>query len=323
MRVRLIPVALVAVGIFILSWAALSKGWRGSGENVAFCADCLGYVRDVDTMFQKNTGAWANSQFFRYALDKSCRGRVLITGRCLQYRRRLLKKPAIFMAQLDSPYEAYSTSQGRRSGIQRRQNLEICYTLFKMLSKIRNAASLKGGDPISSEIYLDLVTKTASEFSLNPNQRDGFLKAQWSWTMGAPLSNDNKYLKYVPPPEIRCQIYGYIFEPDRASIVSQSERKVEGSSREGSGLNYFIDNYGHVTRLHPAQPCFMSLPRAGPGFIIVPITTPIAHFSTQIEEALLILCGRQVTLQEIERASANVSRYMVYPQSYADQQTVR
>ncbi|GAT29896.1 hypothetical protein RIB2604_03102300 [Aspergillus luchuensis] len=124
--------------------------------------------------------------------------------------------------------------------------------------------------------------------------------------MGAPLSNDNKYLKYVPPPEIRCQIYGYIFEPDRASIVSQSERKVEGSSREGSGLNYFIDNYGHVTRLHPAQPCFMSLPRAGPGFIIVPITTPIAHFSTQIEEALLILCGRQVTLQEIERASANV-----------------
>ncbi|BCS00627.1 uncharacterized protein AKAW2_50968A [Aspergillus luchuensis] len=106
MRVRLIPVALVAVGIFILSWAALSKGWRGSGENVAFCADCLGYVRDVDTMFQKNTGAWANSQFFRYALDKSCRGRVLITGRCLQYRRRLLKKPAIFMAQLDSPYEA-------------------------------------------------------------------------------------------------------------------------------------------------------------------------------------------------------------------------
>ncbi|GAT29897.1 hypothetical protein RIB2604_03102310 [Aspergillus luchuensis] len=34
-----------------------------------------------------------------------------------------------------------------------------------MLSKIRNAASLKGGDPISSEIYLDLVTKTASEFS--------------------------------------------------------------------------------------------------------------------------------------------------------------
>lgn len=36
-----------------------------------------------------------------------------------------------------------------------------------MLSKIRNAASLKGGDPISSEIYLDLVTKTASEFSLS------------------------------------------------------------------------------------------------------------------------------------------------------------
>lgn len=122
MRVRLIPVALVAVGIFILTWgmylfssfnqyandalAALSKSWTGSGENVAFCADCLGYIRDVDTMFQKNTGAWANSQFFRYALDKSCRGRILITGRCLQYRRRLLEKPAISMSQLDSPYEA-------------------------------------------------------------------------------------------------------------------------------------------------------------------------------------------------------------------------
>ncbi|GFN20596.1 uncharacterized protein AtWU_10403 [Aspergillus tubingensis] len=106
MRVRLIPVALVAVGIFILTWAVLSKSWTGSGENVAFCADCLGYVRDVDTMFQKNTGAWANPQFFRYALDKSCRGRVLITGRCLQYRRRLLEKPAISMSQLDSPYEA-------------------------------------------------------------------------------------------------------------------------------------------------------------------------------------------------------------------------
>ncbi|RDH28834.1 hypothetical protein BDQ94DRAFT_93076 [Aspergillus welwitschiae] len=106
MRVRFIPVALVAVGIVILSWAALSKAWTGSGENVAFCADCLGYVRDVDTMFQKNAGAWANSQFLRYALDKSCRGRVLINGRCLQYRRRLLEKPAIFRSQLDSPYEA-------------------------------------------------------------------------------------------------------------------------------------------------------------------------------------------------------------------------
>ncbi|PYH30150.1 uncharacterized protein BO87DRAFT_400618 [Aspergillus neoniger CBS 115656] len=247
MRVRLIPVALVAVGIFILTWAALSKSWTGSGENVAFCADCLGYVRDVDTMFQKNTGAWANSQFFRYALDKSCRGRILITGRCLQYRRRLLEKPAISMSQLDSPYEAFSTSQGRRSGIQRRQNLEIRYTLLRMLSKIRNAASLKGGDPINSEICDD------------------------------------------------DQIYGHIFEPHGVGLVPQSERK----------------------------PCFMSLPRAGLDFIIFLITTSIAYSSMQMEEALLILCGRQVTLQEIEGARANVSRYMVYPQSYAGQQTGR
>ncbi|PWY69400.1 hypothetical protein BO83DRAFT_316885 [Aspergillus eucalypticola CBS 122712] len=323
MRVRLIPVALVAVGIFILSWAALSKGWRGSGENVAFCADCLGYVRDVDTMFQKNTGAWANSQFFRYALDKSCRGRVLITGRCLQYRRRLLEKPAIFMSRLDSPYEAFSTSQGRRSGIQRRQNLEIRYTLLRMLSKSRNAASLKGGEPINSEICDDNITRCSDRIWRRINQRDGFLKAQWSWAMSAPLSNENKYLIYIPPPEIRSQIYGHVFEPHGIGLVPQSERKIEGSTREGSVLNYFIDNYGHVIRLHPPQPCFMSLPRAGLDFIIFPITTSIAHSSMQVEEALLILCGRQVTLQEIERARANVSRYMVYPQSYADQRTGR
>lgn len=141
--------------------------------------------------------------------------------------------------------------------------------------------------------------------------------------MSAPLSNDNKYLIYIPPPEIRSQIYGHIFEPHGVGLVPQSERKVEESTREGSGLNYLIDNYGHVTRLHPPLPCFMSLPRAGLDVIVFPITTSIAYYSMQMEETLLILCGRQVTLQEIEKARANVSRYMVYPQSYADQQTGR
>ncbi|OJJ68057.1 hypothetical protein ASPBRDRAFT_134398 [Aspergillus brasiliensis CBS 101740] len=91
--------------------AALSKTRTASGENVAFCADCLGYVRDVDAMFQKNAGAGANSQFLRYALDTSCRGRVLVSGRCLQYRRRFLENPAIFFSHLDSPYEACKAIQ--------------------------------------------------------------------------------------------------------------------------------------------------------------------------------------------------------------------
>ncbi|PYI09285.1 hypothetical protein BO78DRAFT_308677 [Aspergillus sclerotiicarbonarius CBS 121057] len=73
---------------------------------MAFCADCLAYVRDVDAMFRENGRAWANHQFFRYALDKSCRGQLLIRGHCPQYRRRFREQPGRYMTQLDRPYEA-------------------------------------------------------------------------------------------------------------------------------------------------------------------------------------------------------------------------
>ncbi|OOF92078.1 hypothetical protein ASPCADRAFT_133634 [Aspergillus carbonarius ITEM 5010] len=106
MRARLLSVALAAFGVFLLGWAALLYPWRSPGGNVAVCADCLGYVRDVEAMFRENGRAWTNHQFYRYALDRSCRGQLLLSGHCPQYRRKFLEKPGRYMPQLDRPYEA-------------------------------------------------------------------------------------------------------------------------------------------------------------------------------------------------------------------------
>ncbi|PYH88923.1 hypothetical protein BO71DRAFT_337820, partial [Aspergillus ellipticus CBS 707.79] len=77
----------------------------------AFCAGCLAYVRSVDAMFHQNGQVEANRQFFKYALDKACHGRLYLTGVCLRYRYSLLADPARHMGLLDSPFEACQAIQ--------------------------------------------------------------------------------------------------------------------------------------------------------------------------------------------------------------------
>ncbi|KKK18597.1 hypothetical protein P175DRAFT_01908 [Aspergillus ochraceoroseus IBT 24754] len=70
------------------------------------CADCVNYAGRIDTMFRKTENVQGNPQFFRYALDVSCRGTVLASGQCLNYRRQFLKDPERFMQEVQSPYDA-------------------------------------------------------------------------------------------------------------------------------------------------------------------------------------------------------------------------
>ncbi|KAE8154307.1 hypothetical protein BDV25DRAFT_147925 [Aspergillus avenaceus] len=54
-------------------------------------------------MIRRNGNVRGNKQFFRYALDVSCRGQLLITRRCLRYRRAFLDDSERFMIEIEQP----------------------------------------------------------------------------------------------------------------------------------------------------------------------------------------------------------------------------
>jgi hypothetical protein len=47
-----------------------------------------------------------NKQFFRYALDVTCRGGLFVDKRCLDFRRGFLADAERYMGQVAEPYEA-------------------------------------------------------------------------------------------------------------------------------------------------------------------------------------------------------------------------
>lgn len=47
-----------------------------------------------------------NAQFFRYAADTSCRGRLLSSSGCLEFRRGLLRPSAQYAHGTKDPYVA-------------------------------------------------------------------------------------------------------------------------------------------------------------------------------------------------------------------------
>lgn len=75
-------------------------------DREAYCHDCLSYARHVEAMIQRNPGVRGNRQFFRYALDVSCRGALLTSHRCPNYRRIFLKESDRFMDEIAHPFEA-------------------------------------------------------------------------------------------------------------------------------------------------------------------------------------------------------------------------
>ncbi|PWY79159.1 hypothetical protein BO70DRAFT_380344 [Aspergillus heteromorphus CBS 117.55] len=110
MRLRQVPVALGALALLLLACAhprpaGFLYARSSPRDQVDFCADCLAYVRAVDAMFRRNGRAGNNRQFFKYALDTSCRGQLLLRGHCPKYRRSLLADPGRHLSLLDNPFE--------------------------------------------------------------------------------------------------------------------------------------------------------------------------------------------------------------------------
>lgn len=57
-------------------------------------------------MIQKTPDMRGNRNFFRYSLDVSCRGWLLTSRRCPNYRRSFLQGADRFMYEIESPFDA-------------------------------------------------------------------------------------------------------------------------------------------------------------------------------------------------------------------------
>ncbi|KAF7585347.1 hypothetical protein BBP40_011168 [Aspergillus hancockii] len=112
MRIRLsfIAVSITALCLLLIGSGILiynNKRIPPEARNRhAYCADCISYARHVDNMIRRGKNVRGNKQFFKYASDISCRGRLLITGRCLRYRRAFQDNPDRFMFDIEVPSQA-------------------------------------------------------------------------------------------------------------------------------------------------------------------------------------------------------------------------
>ncbi|KAI9370126.1 hypothetical protein BJX61DRAFT_535886 [Aspergillus egyptiacus] len=96
----------LVVLFIILSLATLGRRHATPTLDEEECVDCVHYASRVESMIQQRDNVKGNPQFFLYALDKSCRGKVLASGRCPRFRRAFRKDPERFMLAVEDPYEA-------------------------------------------------------------------------------------------------------------------------------------------------------------------------------------------------------------------------
>ncbi|GFG26689.1 conserved hypothetical protein [Aspergillus udagawae] len=105
MNIKLKPtlthLILTVVGLFTLTCALYlyARHQSSTHNNTAYCADCLHYAMSVDAKIRhaEQDGAEnvrGNRQFFRYAVDVTCRGGLFVDKRCLDFRRGFLGDPA-------------------------------------------------------------------------------------------------------------------------------------------------------------------------------------------------------------------------------------
>ncbi|GFF88505.1 conserved hypothetical protein [Aspergillus udagawae] len=117
MNIKLKPtlthLILTVVGLFTLTCALYlyARHQSSTHNNTAYCADCLHYAMSVDAKIRhaEQDGAEnvrGNRQFFRYAVDVTCRGGLFVDKRCLDFRRGFLGDPARYMIEVGEPYEA-------------------------------------------------------------------------------------------------------------------------------------------------------------------------------------------------------------------------
>ncbi|KAJ0421489.1 hypothetical protein BJY00DRAFT_312093 [Aspergillus carlsbadensis] len=104
----------LAISLFTFTLIVVGIAWiYGRGPHIMTateaeeCVDCVHYARRIEGMIQRLDNVRGNPQFFRYALDKSCRGHLLSTGHCKNYRREFRKDVDRFMEEIHAdPYEA-------------------------------------------------------------------------------------------------------------------------------------------------------------------------------------------------------------------------
>ncbi|KAH1489002.1 hypothetical protein LV164_006371 [Aspergillus fumigatus] len=80
-------------------------------STTAYCTDCLHYAMSVDAKIRHAEEGGAenirtNKQFFRYAVDVTCRGGLFVDKRCLDFRRGFLGDAERYMVAVGEPYEA-------------------------------------------------------------------------------------------------------------------------------------------------------------------------------------------------------------------------
>ncbi|BCR87487.1 uncharacterized protein ACHE_40051A [Aspergillus chevalieri] len=104
---RPLPILSLAIlAIFALAIAGLFF-YRRADHDESHCASCIGYALKVNSMISDaGDNVRGNTQFFRYAVDKACAGRLLDGGRCLEYRRGFLRNKTRFAYRIEDPYAA-------------------------------------------------------------------------------------------------------------------------------------------------------------------------------------------------------------------------
>ncbi|EYE91324.1 uncharacterized protein EURHEDRAFT_416567 [Aspergillus ruber CBS 135680] len=92
--------------IFALAIAGLLLH-RLTVPDKSHCAGCIGYALKINSMIDDaRDNVRGNAQFFRYAVDKACAGRLLDSGRCLEHRRGFLRDKARYFHGIEDPYAA-------------------------------------------------------------------------------------------------------------------------------------------------------------------------------------------------------------------------
>lgn len=64
------------------------------------------YAMSVEARIVSAGNVRGNAQFFRYALDTSCRGVLFTSKRCVGFRRGFLDDVGRYMYAVERPYEA-------------------------------------------------------------------------------------------------------------------------------------------------------------------------------------------------------------------------
>ncbi|KAL3478286.1 hypothetical protein BJX99DRAFT_256611 [Aspergillus californicus] len=92
---------LIGIALYIIGQSAFQPEY-----DIEACVDCVHYASAINDMVHKWDHVEGNPQFFDYALMKSCRGAVLVSGNCRKFRRDFRADRPRYMKEMQIPYDA-------------------------------------------------------------------------------------------------------------------------------------------------------------------------------------------------------------------------